>query len=502
MDVASTESESEESSLDPADWIQFRELAHRALDDAINFVEGIRDRPVWQPVPNNVREALSSELPREGRPLEVVYEEFKTSILPYSSGNVHPRFFGWVQGSGLCGNLVAEVLSAAMNSNCGGRDHGAIYVEREVIKWCKELFGFPEEAAGLVVSGTSMATLIALGVARNAHDDSVRSGGIGSLHEKLVAYASEEVHQSAVKSMEVLGLGSASLHKIPVDADFAIDAVKLKERIGEDRALGYQPFCVIGCAGTVNTGAIDDLGRLASICAEEGLWFHVDGAFGALCMMSGQLRGRLSGIERADSLAFDFHKWAHVQYEAGCVLIRSGDLYRRSYNSHVAYLHQIGRGLGAGCDWPCDLGIELSRGFRALKVWFALKEHGTDKFGTLIDQNCAQAQYLNRRIETEPYLELLAPTTLNIVCFRYRKPGLTDDYLDDLNENLVADIQEMGLAAPSTTRIRGRLAIRVNITNHRTRKSDISALIDAVLSVGHDRCSVDVSGPCESRTGI
>jgi glutamate/tyrosine decarboxylase-like PLP-dependent enzyme len=290
-----------------------------------------------------------------------------------------------------------------------------------------------------------------------------------------------------VKAFEILGIGSSSLRRVPVNHDFTVDVNALKEAIASDRAAGHQPFCVIGSAGTVNTGAIDDLDQLASLCANEKLWFHVDGAFGALGMMSERLRPRLKGIERADSLGFDFHKWAHVQYDAGCILVRNGAAYRAAYSMRPVYLHRADRGIGAGEDWPCDYGPELSRSFRALKVWFAFKEHGASRIGELIDQNCAQAEYLDHRIESEPQLELLAPVSLNIVCFRLRRDGLDAAALDRLNKDVVADVQESGVAAPSTTRIKGQLAIRVNITNHRTQRSDLDVLVDAVLKAGRLR---------------
>ncbi len=486
-DLGQTPHLADERSLDPADWEAFRKLAHEALDEAIHFLQTVRDRPVWQKAPEEVRARLTAPLPKEGTPLAAVYREFKEYIMPYATGNIHPRFFGWVHGSGQAGSMVAEILSSAMNSNCGGRDHGASYVEREVIGWFRDLFSFPSQSAGLIVSGTSMASLIALGVARNSVSANMRKDGLKELPRSLTAYTSAEVHDSAVKAFEILGLGSSSLRKIQVNSDFSVNIDALKEAITSDRAAGFQPFCVIGSAGTVNTGAIDDLDQLASLCASEKLWFHVDGAFGALCMMSERLRPRLKGIERADSLGFDFHKWAHVQYDAGCVLVRDGEAYRAAYAMKPAYLRRAERGLAAGENWPCDYGPELSRSFRALKIWFAIKEHGTARIGELIEQNCAQAKYLAQRIENEPELELLAPVDLNIVCFRLRREGLDAAALDQLNRDIVADVQESGVAAPSTTRINGQLAIRVNITNHRTQRSDLDILVDAVLKAGRLR---------------
>jgi glutamate/tyrosine decarboxylase-like PLP-dependent enzyme len=286
------------------------------------------------------------------------------------------------------------------------------------------------------------------------------------------------------KAFEVLGLGTGALRKVEVDADFRINIAQLRLQIERDRAAGLYPFCVIGCAGTVNNGAIDDLTGLAFVCKQEDLWFHVDGAFGALCILSDNLRDRLLGIEYSDSIAFDFHKWAHVQYDCGCVLVRRGDLHRAAFSMRPAYLENIDRGLAGGVDWPCEFGIELSRGFRALKVWFALKEHGTCKLGQLIEQNCDQARYLRELVLNHPHLELLAPVPLNIVCFRFSKAGADGEALDHLNEGIVTDLQRSGIAAPSTTRIRGRLAIRVNITNHRTRYADLDLLVESILATG------------------
>jgi glutamate/tyrosine decarboxylase-like PLP-dependent enzyme len=479
-----------ETSLDPVDWAAFRASAHRALDDAIDFLRGARERPVWRPVPQDARAALSTPLPQTGQSLDQVYREFTELILPYSTGNTHPRFFGWVHGTGMATGIVAEMLAAALNANCGGRDHGAIYVEHAVLSWFKELFQLPDQTSGLIVSGTSIANLIALTIARNAGDvESMRADGLQERPGRLTAYTSAEAHECLVKGMEVLGLGAAQLRRVPVDEAYRIDLGSLSAQIEADRAAGYRPFCVIGTAGTVNTAAVDDLVGLAEICAEKKLWFHVDGAFGALAMMSEELRPKLKGIERADSIAFDFHKWMHVPYDAGCILVRHGDLHRASFSMRPVYLSQLPRGLAGGRDWPCEFGLELSRGFRALKIWFALKEHGSLQFGRLIEQNCAQARYLAAAIAGEPELELLAPVSLNIVCFRYGAARADEAELDALNQAIVEDIQEAGIAAPSTTRLHGRLAIRVNITNHRTRRDDLDLLLRSVLEAGRRRQS-------------
>lgn len=471
------------SPLDPADWRAFREFAHTALDQAIDFVQAVRERPVWQPVPQPVRAALAQPLPADPQDVESVYRDFVNFILPYTVGNIHPRFFGWVHGTGLASGIVAEMLSAALNANCGGRDHVGLYLERLVIEWCKSIFNFPAEATGILLSGTSMANLIGLAIARDASC----SGGLHN--QRLVAYASIEAHSSVFKAMHMLGFDDKALRKIPVKSDFAMDVAALRQAIEEDLAAGLRPFCIVGTAGTVNTGAFDDLERLAAICQSQDIWFHVDGAFGALAILADDIRPRLAGIERADSLAFDFHKWMHVQYDAGCLLVRDGEKHRRTFSSssRPSYLDRAERGLAGGGEWPSDLGPELSRSFRALKIWFAFKEHGTKRFGEAIAMNCRQARYFAALLHRRPNLQLMNSASLNIACFRFCPPGLDEVELDRLNEDVAADLQESGIAVPSTTRLEGMLAIRVNITNHRTCEADLELLVQAAVDAADRR---------------
>jgi aromatic-L-amino-acid decarboxylase len=477
-----------DGSLDPTDWDAFAGLAHRLLDQALDHLRTVRERPVWRPLPEAVKQAFAASLPLDGQGAEATAAEALRSILPYATGNIHPRFFGWVHGSGTAGNLLAEILASTMNANLGGRDHGAIYVERQVLAWCRQLFGLPETASGLLVSGTSMATLIGLAVARHhLAGCEVRVDGVAAAPARLVGYASSEAHASVAGAFELLGLGRSALRSIRVGADYRMDAAELERAIAADRRLGCKPFCIVATAGTVNTGAIDDLAALAEIAAEQGLWLHVDGAFGALAILSPEHRGRLAGIERADSLAFDFHKWLHVQYDAGCVLVRRGDLQRAAFGFHAGYLERAPRGLAGGAPWFCELGPELSRGFRALKVWFTLKEHGTKRLGAAIGANCRQAEHLATRVFEHPRLRLMAPVSLNIVCFRFWQADLSPEQLDRLNAEIVADLQESGEAAPSTARLQGGLAIRVNLTNHRTTLADLDRLVDAVVATGERR---------------
>ncbi len=468
--------------LDPADWAAFRETAHALLDAAIDKMKGAREGRVWTPFPPEMKAAFDQPLPEGGQSETDIAAQLE-NLLPYGVGNTHPRFFGWVHGSGTPQNLLAEITASAMNANAGGRDHGAIQVERQVIRWCRELFGFPEGASGLVVSGTSLATILALKVARDVRlDFSSRKDGLGGA--RLVGYASAEAHACNPRAFDMLGLGADALRRIPVNDRFEMDTAALRAAIAADRAAGLQPFVIIGTAGTVNTGATDPLTELADIAAAEGLWFHVDGAFGALGTLVPELAPRFAAIARADSLAFDFHKWLHVNYDAGCVLVRDEAHHRHAFTDRPDYLNAATRGLAAGNPWPVEYGPELSRGFRALKVWSQIAGFGTARLGGAIAQNCAQAAYLADKIAGDARFELMAPATLNICCFRYVAAGLEGAALDALNEEIVIRLQELGIAAPSTTRLRGALAIRVNLTNHRTQMADLDLLLAEIAALG------------------
>ncbi|MGY8679948.1 aspartate aminotransferase family protein [Bradyrhizobium sp. UFLA05-153] len=471
------------TSLDPQDWNAFRALAHRMLGETIDSIANVRERAVWQPAPDSVRAQLKADVPRGAADLGDVYREFSDVIAPYATGNVHPGFMGWVHGGGTAVGMLAEMLAAGLNANLGGRDHMPIEVERQITAWMRELFGFPQDASGIFVTGTSMANLMAVLVARtNTLGTLARQHGIGNDGALLTAYTSKAAHGCIAKAMDIAGLGTDALRQIDVDAEHRIDIAALRAQIAVDREVGFRPFLVVASAGTVDIGAIDDLADLARLCREEGIWFHVDGAFGALAILSPELAPRLAGIELADSIALDFHKWGQVPYDAGFLMVRDGDKHRQAFAQPAAYLRREARGLAAGSHWPCDFGPDLSRGFRALKTWFTLKTFGTDRLGAMIARTCALAKYLETRILAEPRLELLAPVNLNIVCFRYRA---TD--ADEVNREIVADIQESGIAVPSSTMIDGNLAIRAAVVNHRTDTMDIDALVAAVLDFGARR---------------
>ncbi|NDU87013.1 MAG: cytochrome D ubiquinol oxidase subunit I, partial [Ferrovum sp.] len=376
--------------------------------------------------------------------------------------------------------LLAEMMAAGLNANLGGREQIPVEVERQVAGWAREWFGFPETARGVFTTGTSQATLMAIWVARvGALGDSVRTQGLRT--QELRAYAATTAHGSVAKAMDLAGLGSDALCLVPVDENYRMDLQALRQAIATDREAGARPFLVVGSAGTVDTGSIDDLEGLGRLCREFSLWFHVDGALGALGCWSSELAPKFSGMDQADSIAFDFHKWGQVPYDAGFLLVRDGDRQRRTFVAPTHYLGHEKRGAAAGEEWPCDFGPDLSRGFRALKTWWTVRHFGTRRLGAMMANTCALAVTLARQIESEPLLELMAPVSLNIVCFRYRAaPG----FVDTLNAHIAMAVQESGIALPSTTILGGRRVLRVALVNHRTTEKDLTALLSAVVHLG------------------
>jgi glutamate/tyrosine decarboxylase-like PLP-dependent enzyme len=462
------------TSLDPVDWDRFRADAHAALDQALTRLQRVSDGPVWRPTPADVRRRFAEPLPRDPRALDVVVGDVETLIAPYVVGNTHPRFFGWAHGAGTPAGVVAELIAASLNANCGGRDHIGPIVERQIAGWAAEAFGFPAASSGVFVTGTSQANFLGLLIARDAalgHE--VRASGLIGQGAQLTAYAATEAHGCVRQALELAGLGSDNLRAVETDAAGQIRPDVLQSRIVADRAAGLTPFLIVATAGSVNFGAFDDLTALADIAAAERLWLHVDGAFGAMTALSPALKPLTRGLERAHSVAFDFHKWAHVPYDAGFLLVRDPAAHRGTFAAPAAYLTRTERGLAAGDDWPCDYGPDLSRGFRALKVWLTFQTLGADAIAAAIEANCAAAKHLAGRIGGSPTFELAAPVPLNIVCFSLKR-----DATGAANRELVMRLQERGLAAPSITRIGGREVVRAAIFNHRTTIADIDAFFE------------------------
>jgi glutamate/tyrosine decarboxylase-like PLP-dependent enzyme len=478
--------------LDPQDWEQYRALAHRMVDESLDYLRDVRERPTWKPMPAEVREALTSEpLPRAGIGDEAVYEEFLSLVRPYPNGNIHPRFWGWVMGTGTPQAAMEDFLASVMNPNVGGFEQSPVLVEKQVIKWCAELMGFPASAGGILVSGGTMANDVCLAVARQKGAGfDVRTEGLQGDHPTLLVYGSTETHGWLKKGCELLGLGSAAFRRVPVHEDFTVNVAEMEAMIAADRAAGHRPICIVGTSGTVQTGATDDLVALADLAAREKLWFHVDGAFGAMAALSPETAPQVKGQERADSIAFDLHKWGYLPFDVACVLVRDDADLVETFSAQGAYLASEKRGLMAQSGvFFADRGIELTRSFKALKVWMRLRAAGTDTLGQHIARNVEQAQRLASLVSAHPELELLAPAPLNIVNLRYVAPGLDAAALDALNREILISLQEEGTAVPSGTVIRGRFSIRVAIANHRSTDADFDALVEAVVRLGRSLSS-------------
>jgi aromatic-L-amino-acid decarboxylase len=466
---------------------EFRSLGYQAVDIASRYLAGLSDRPVFQRMQDSERQALMNmPLPSAPVPGEEILRLLAEQILPHAMGNGHPRFFGWVNSPPAMMAVIAELLAAAMNPSCAGGDHAAIYLEHCVIRWLMQLLGLPlEGSAGLLVSGGSAASLTALAAARQRAlgqlGVDVRTQGVGA-NARLRLYASTQVHGCVQKSIELLGLGADCIRWIGVDEDFRISLHDLREAIREDREQGWHPFCVAANAGSVQTGAIDPLNELAEIASEAQLWLHVDGAYGAAAMLDPDSWGLFAGIERADSIALDPHKWLSVPVDCGCVLVRDGALLRNTFSLVPSYVRtEPGKGIG-NLPWFSEYGFEQTRGFRALKLWVTLAHAGSSGLARQIARQIGLARYLERRIEATPGFELRSQGKLSIVCFRYlpREFAGDEQALDRLNKEIMERVQSDGAAFLTNTTLAGRFVLRACILHYGTTERDIDALLTAV----------------------
>lgn len=464
-----------QETLDPQDWDQFGTLAQTMLSDMLNHLSSLSEQPAWREMPTQVRQSLQQEpLPLTGQPEAEVYSQFLEQVRPYPNGNLHPRFFGWVQGNGTPLAMMAEMLASGLNPHMAGFDQAPALVEQRVLGWLRELMGFPPECGALLVGGGTMANLIGLTVARDRWLDGQTLLGNS---RRPVVYGSSQTHAWVTKALRLLGLGSQTFKVMACDSDYRIDVPDLRRQLQRDLSEGLEPMAIVGTVGTVNTGAVDPLNELADLCADQQIWLHLDGAFGALARLAPKLRGRLEGLERADSLAFDLHKWMYLPFECACALVRDAQAQRQSFGLEGSYIEPETRGVIAGGLPFAQLGVELTRNFKALKVWMCLKSYGVEKIGRIIQQNVDQATYLAEKVASHPELELAAPAPLNVVCFSY--PGVD-------NRELLTRLQISGKAVPSGTTLNGQFVLRVCLVNHRTRLTDLDLLLDSVVALGQE----------------
>jgi aromatic-L-amino-acid decarboxylase len=438
-----------------------------------------------------VRKAVARDVPAEPLSDREIFGYLRELMLQYSVYPGHPRFMGYISGPGTVPGAVGDLLAAALNQNLGGwrLSPGATEIELALIQWFAGRFGLPEGSGGLLLSGGAMANFTCLKVARDRGAGwNVRSDGTRG-HPRLLIYASGEVHAVVRRAADMLGLGIDAVRDLPVDDRYRLRVDALEAAIARDRAAGMQPLAVVGSAGTTATGSIDPLDRIAGACERERLWFHVDAAYGGPAILAPDLRPLLKGIERADSIAFDPHKWLYTPLSGGCALFRNISHAYDSFHTEASYTVEDTERTGTTFDFGSH-GPQWSRGFSALKIWLSLLAHGEDAYARRISHDAELARYLASRVEVHPALLLAAPPSLGVCCFRYVPPDLKrsgagrEAYLDELNARLMTDVQLDGRAYCSNAILGERFVLRACIVNFRTEAEDVDALIDVVSELG------------------
>ncbi len=472
---------------------QFRKLGHRLVDQIAEFLDGVRDRPVTRDSsPAAIRKLLGSdELPAHGTPASELFEEVSDLLFDHSLLNGHPRFWGYITSSPAPIGALADLLASTVNPNVGAAILSPIAseIEAQTVRWIADLIGFPRNCGGLLVSGGNMANFVGFLAATkakapwNLKDDGFRSSG-----KRLVAYVSAETHTWIDKAAELFGLGRNSVRFIPVDSAQKMDPVALESQINTDVASGYHPFFVVGAAGTVGTGAVDPLQAIAQICRKYDLWFHVDGAYGAPAAMLPDADEDLLALSQADSIALDPHKWLYIPLEAGCTLVRDPRHLVDAFSHHPAYYNFTG-----GDDDPQinyhEYGPQNSRGFRALKVWLALRQVGREGYVKMISDDIALSESLFRAAESHTEIEA-GTQNLSITTFRFVPEELDPtaeknrQYIDDLNREILNQLQRGGEAFVSNAIVEGSYFLRACIVNFRTTLTDVKALLDIVARIG------------------
>ncbi|GAK58315.1 pyridoxal-dependent decarboxylase [Candidatus Vecturithrix granuli] len=456
--------------------------AGRLLGELLaNYEIDLSNQSVFPQINRDAMQAILTEpFPEEGKTLEELFQEFREVVVPNSTHVAHPRFLPYVLPSSNGISAFAEALASTLNQNCNlwTLSPAANAIEQRVISWFHELFSFPKGSGGIITSGGSMANLTALAAARDTYlGNSARTEGIQGRTSPLRLYVSEQVHNSVDKAAVILGLGLNHVCHIPCDPQFRIRMDLLKEAVLRDRREGFSPFCVVGSAGTVTTGAIDPLDALANFCGEEHLWLHIDGAYGALAILSERMRAQLLPAGRAHSLSLDPHKFLFTSLEAGCVLVRRAEDMRSTYSFIPSYLSMV-----SDTDFLnyAEYGPQLSRSFKALKVWWSLRAYGRKTYAKAIDNLCDLAAYMGERSQAEPELELMAPVTLNAVCVRCR--NLTDSQ----NERVLARLLSEGIAFLGRAEVKGKFCLRACFMNLRTTGEDVDRILDEMIRFGQE----------------
>jgi len=471
----------------------FREAGHRLVDSIADFLGSLPERRVNpNESPTDIRSMLPpGGMPDRGTDPERLLEEAASMMFDHSLLNGHPRFFGYITSSAAPIGALADLLAAAVNPNLGGWQLSplASEIESQTVRWIADLLGFPSDCGGLLVSGGNMANFSCFLAARRARcDEQIRSGGIAGTDGQLIAYVSTETHTWIQKAADLFGHGTDAIRWIPAGEDSRIDVGRLREQIVRDKSDGHHPFMIVGTAGTVGTGAVDPLPQMASIAREHDLWFHVDGAYGAFAVLVDGVPEDLRGLREADSIAVDPHKWLYSPLEAGCVLVRDRDALPNAFSYTPSYYRFTGEEEDPRLNYY-EIGLQNSRGFRALKVWLGLRQAGREGYTAMLTDDIGLAEELHRLVQAEPELEAFT-RNLSITTFRYVPTGLAgspeevEAYLNRLNEDLLQRLKESGEAFVSNAEVGGRFLLRTCIVNFRTTRTDIEALPGVVTRHG------------------
>ncbi len=460
---------------------EHRETARHLGEFLADYEAELRGRPVLPEINREAMQTILNEpFPEEGKTIEELFHEFREVIVANSTNVAHPRFLPYVLPSPNGISAIADALASTLNQNCNmwTLSPAANAIEQRVISWFHELFSFPEGSGGIITSGGSMANLTALTIARDTYlGASARREGIQSRNSPLRLYLSDQVHNSSDKAAVILGLGLDHVRHIPCDKQFRMRMDLLEEAVLEDRRAGLSPFCVVGSAGTVTTGAIDPLDELADFCGEEGLWLHIDGAYGALAVLSDKLRPKLQPAGRAHSLSLDPHKFLFAPLEAGCLLVRDAQAMKSTFSFVPSYLSMES---DADLINYAEYGPQLSRSFKALKVWWSLRAFGRKAYAQAMDDLCDLAAYMGERARIEPSLELMAPVTLNAVCVRCRELS------DSQNERVLARLLSEDVAFLGRAQVSGKFCLRACFMNLRTTHEDVDRILDEIIRIGRE----------------
>ena len=458
---------------------EIREWENAVTQFMIEYFGELRDRPVYRHTSSReIRSGLDSNLPIKGTDFDSLLKVFRDTIVPFSRQNAHPRMFGYVQSPGTPIGAFADLLASTLNANLTiwRSAPGPVELERLTIDWIRQILGFPAEAGGLFVSGGSMANLAALAAARQTKYNSLG---------RLRLYASTAAHFSIVKAAALLGIGRENVQHVGIDERFRMRVDDLVAKINADVEAGYVPFCVVGNAGTVDTGAVDPLQEIREVANRYQLWMHVDGSYGAFAILADSVRKLFAGMEEADSIALDPHKWLYLPVDVGCVIYRDPETAHATFAHEAEYTRMFGE--EADEAFVCwDYGPELSRRFRALKVWMLLKGVGLDRLSEAIESNLECARHLESMVQASDDFEMVAPVELSIFCFRHlpvQMRNRSPDVIDAFNEQLLVALQRDGSSYLSNTTLRGRFALRGCVLNYRTTLRDMEILLDDLRRV-------------------